>query len=317
MGMGHAYRCLQLRRAFAAEWPAASFVFELEPGREGFELIEKNRPGEARPANGAGPWDALIVDRLEVAPDEMRRLKRGARALVSLDDTGAGRWEADLAFNALYSPRALRPEHSATRALDGLDYLFLDPAFAALGPKAIVPARRVLLSQGGADTHGLVPPLLEGLIPWLKANPGGSVDVLIGPAFRHDKELEAGLAKCGGAAIVRRSVSDMPALVKEADLAISGAGLVACELAAAGVPMILVTGERKELETAALLASRGAAIDLGFFGEGAPARVAAVAADLACDAARRERLSAAAQKAIDGKGLERMTRALRAFLGES
>lgn len=317
MGMGHAYRCLRLRDGFAAVWPGASFVFELEPGREGFDLIGKALPGEARPADHDGPWDVLIVDRLEVPPDEMRRLKRGARVLVSLDDVGAGRWEADLAFNALYAAKSPKPAGASAEARDGLDYLFLDPAFSALGPKTLGPVRRVLLSQGGADTYGLVPKLLEGLAPWLKTNPGVSVDVLIGPAFRHERELAAALAKCGGAATAARGTDDLPALFARADLAVSGAGLMACELAAAGVPLILITGERKELETASVLASRGAAVDIGLFDADSPRRVAASVAGLAVDAALRERLSVSAQKAIDGKGLERLTTALRDRLGGS
>ena len=316
MGMGHAYRCLRLRDAFAAAWPGASFVFELEPGREGFDLIGKNRPGEARPADHAGPWDVLVVDRLEVSPAEMRSLKKGARVLVSLDDAGAGRWEADLAFNALYAAKAPKPAGSPAEARDGFDSLFLDPAFSRI-KKTAGPVRRILLSQGGADTYGLVPKLLEGLAPWLKVNPGVAVEALIGPAFRHETELAAALAKCGGAASAARGTDDMPALFAKADLAISGAGLVACELAAAGVPTLLVTGERKELETAAALAARGAAIDLGYFDGEAPARVARAVEGLALDAGRRERLSASAQKAIDGKGLERLTSALRARLGGS
>jgi hypothetical protein len=80
---------------------------------------------------------------------------------------------------------------------------------------------------------------------------------------------------------------------------------------------VLITGERKELETAAALAARGAAIDLGFFDGEAPARVVRAVEGLALDAGRRERLSASAQKAIDGKGLERLTSALRARLGGS
>lgn len=316
MGMGHVYRCLRLRDAFAAAWPGASFVFELEPGREGFDLVEKHRPGEARPADHGGPWDALVVDRLEVSPSEMRSFKKGARVLVSLDDVGAGRWEADLAFNALYAAKAPRPAGARAQARDGFDSLFLDPAFSRIKKKA-GPVRKILLSQGGADTYGLVPKLLEGLAPWLTANPGVTVDALIGPAFRHDEELSAALAKCGGAAAAARGTNDVPGLFAQADLAISGAGLTACELAAAGVPTLLVTGERKELETAAALAARGAAIDLGFFDEGAPARVARAVEGLALDAGRRERLSASAQKAIDGKGLERLIEALRARLGGS
>lgn len=313
IGMGHVFRCLRLREAFAKAWPGASFVFELLPGQEGFDAVKKRHPGEARVA-GAGPWDLLVVDRLAVPAEEIRALKRGARVLLSLDDAGAGRWEADIAANALYAPTAPRPAGSRARSLDGLEYLCLDGAFAARPYQVREPARRLLVSQGGADTYGLVPRLLDALRPVLSRHPELSADVLVGPAFRHDSELAAAIMRSPREVRVQRGVEDMAALLSRMDLAVSGAGLTACELAAAGVPSVLVTGEAKELETAALLAARGAARDAGFFDEGAGARVEAAVDALAGSAAERARLSAAAQKAIDGRGLERLLDALRAAL---
>lgn len=316
MGMGHVYRCLSIARAMDSAWPGAETVFELKDFVEGWRLVDQlGRKVRAWAVDAVpeGPWDLLFVDQLDAAPAEMRALKARAGCLVSLDDTGAGRYEADFAFNGLYRSHAARPAGSRTRSHEGLDYLLIDEAFSRVERRAPGPVRRVLLSQGGADTYGLVPSLAARLAAWA-ARSGIVLHALIGPAFRHEAELARAVASSPNVLQIERGRRDMVDLFAGMDLAVSGAGLTACELAAASVPTLLITGEAKELETAAALAERGACVDFGAFSDSSLEALASRLEALGGDVAARGTLSLAAKKAIDGQGMSRMTALIQGAL---
>lgn len=308
-GMGHVFRCLALADALAARFPGAVIDLLMDEGAEGRAVAETSHAGTVVPfALGGTPeafYDVLVVDRLQVPVEAMARLRDGAGVLVSLDDVGAGRWLADLAAGALYLPRAPRPADSPTRSADGLSMLAIDPAFATARYEVRHPVSALLLTQGGSDTYALVPALALALAPWLRANPAVTLHVHTGPAFHHEAALEAALS--GLAAVERHCrVPDLAALYARMDVAVAAAGVMTCEMAAVGVPLVVVTGEDKELETAAMLEAAGAAQVVGRWGPLAGDAVADAVARLANDPARRRALSGAARRAVDGHGLRRL-----------
>lgn len=305
IGLGHVYRCAALRRRLLETWPEAKFTFDFEGNPESL------RAAVPEAKLSAGPVDVLIVDKLSVAPDDARAHKARAHVLVSLDDAGAGRYEADFAFNALYRCAVPKPAGSRTECRDGFEYLIIDESFASLPYEPAAEIANIFLSQGGADTYGLLPLLTSAASAGL-AGRKVALHALVGQAFRNGRELGAAAAASTLPVTIHQSVVDMPALLRSMDLAVSGAGVLACELAAVGVPTLLATGEKKELETARLLSERGAA---SFFGMLSISRAGALAGEigrLADDAARRATLSKAARRLIDGKGLNRIAEILSA-----
>lgn len=309
MGMGHVYRCLALSQALQARFPDADIVLLMDDGAEGKALARDAFPGEVlglRLGETPAPaCDVLVVDRLQMPPPAMSALRDGAAFVVSLDDVGPGRWLADLAVGALYLPQCPQPPESRTVAADGLAMLAIGAAFAATPYAVRETVSDLLLTQGGSDTYGLVPELARALAPWLTAHPGVTLHVHTGPAFRHDAALEAALAPLPRVERHRR-VPDLAALYAGMDMAVAAAGVMTCEMAAVGVPLIVVTGEEKELETAAMLEQAQAARVVGRWDGGAGAAVAMEVAALAGDAAARRALSDAARRAVDGRGLERL-----------
>ncbi|MBI3553498.1 MAG: hypothetical protein HY077_13465 [Elusimicrobia bacterium] len=306
MGLGHVFRCLALERALRRNWPKAEFVYELKPGAEGARVVGERKGAKVNRLKAgqrpAGPWDILIVDQFGVSPAEMCALKKGATRLISLDDPGSGCFEADISFNALYENQAERPKGSKTRCFEGLEYVFIDESFARQSYAVKDEVRDVLLSQGGADTYGMLPDLAAQAALALKDYPGVTLHALVGPAFRHDRKLKEAAAEAAVEVRCHRGVCDMPALLAGMDLAVSAAGLTACELAAVGVPAVLVTGETKELETSKKLAELGCAFDAG---NSVPSSISYLRL-LAHDKKVRQSMSARARKAVDGRGLERV-----------
>lgn len=309
-GMGHVYRCLTLADALLDRFPMAELVFLMDEGVEGQqrvratvgpEQVQSFRLGEV-----PSPWcDVVIVDRLQVSPEAMMAFRQGCGFLVSLDDVGPGRWCADLAVGALYLPQVGRPPDSGTRSVDGLSMLALGNAFAAMPYVLRETVGHILLTQGGSDTYGLVPKLVRSLVPWLASRPEVTLHVHTGPAFLHDVQLADALSTVPRGEY-HRAVPDLAALYARMDLAVAAAGVMTCELAAVGVPLVIVTGEEKELETAAMLGKAGAARVIGAWDADAGAEVKQAVAELAADAVARRSLSAAARQAVDGRGLDRL-----------
>ncbi len=311
MGMGHVFRCLALARAARNLNTSLQLEFHLKPGAEGVaavlaagEAVNTLPEGELP----RGRWDVLVVDQLQVPADQMAALRRNCSCLVSVDDAGPGHWQADLAFSLLYTCRVPRPVKSRTDSRAGYEYMLIDPAFVLLPHPVRGRVEQLFLTQGGSDTWNVLAPLVTGLAPWLAAHPHVTLNVHTGPAFRHEADLEAALARLSTPWRRYQRVPDLAALFGSMDVAVTAAGVTLFELLAAGVPCIVTTAEDKELETAARVAEQGLAVNVGRFG---PATGVAVAEALGTvlDHVQRAREIPASRSGLDGRGAERIIRA--------
>ncbi|MCG5238912.1 hypothetical protein [Azospirillum doebereinerae] len=304
-GMGHVFRCLALAELLRETGVPVVFVMT---GDEVASALVRER--------GLGPvlrwkddplpdgrWDALVVDQLSNDPALLATLKRRAGRLVVLDDTGLGHWVADVAVNGLYRCPIPRPAGNRTVSVGGLAYLAIAPGFGAQPFEVRPTIAALLLTQGGSDTYGLTPCLLQELRPWLARHPDVTVHVHTGPAFHHEAALTA--ASAGLPVVQHRRLPDMAGFMAGMDVAVAAGGVMACELAAVGVPSVLTTGEEKELETTADLARHGGAVDLGRHGPDTGQRLAAALDDLS-SAGRRRACSGAARATVDGQGARRL-----------
>lgn len=276
-GTGHVFRCVAL-----AQWlERMSIPVELE-----FELIDWHPDGSAvaqdvvttrtryacrvheEPHLPGHEWDVLVVDRLRVDPGVMRSLKSRARFMVSVDDAGPGRFVADVALNPLYrSHEHAPPDSRLTVDHQGAEFQIIGPAFSQRPGRWQENVTDLLVTQGGADPHGLAARIIEDLEPLLTQHEALVLHVLTGPAFSGEARLEQVLRRLGPRLQRHSNVTDMPALLRGMDLAISAVGVTPFELAAIGLPAVLVTGNAMELETADDIVRTGAAISLGLYGE--------------------------------------------------
>jgi spore coat polysaccharide biosynthesis predicted glycosyltransferase SpsG len=256
--------------------------------------------------------DVQIVDHLETPVEILQTLRRHCRFLVSFDDTGPGHYEADLAINSLYRCSVVRPSHSTTDSRQGFEYALIDSCFYPRGATRR-PARHLLLSQGGADTFGMLPKLVRAaslaLSPW----PNAVLHVHVGPAFRFCAELDLTLAEVRHQVQLHRDTRDMADLMAGMDAAVAGGGIMALELTAMGIPTLLITAEAREIETMTELGRVGAARPLGFGNEGLAALPEALRM-LWHDDRLRSELGAQAVRVIDNKGLDRIIELILAQL---
>lgn len=250
--------------------------------------------------------DVIVVNQLQTSPECIRAFKAHARLVVTIDDAGPGAAVADLRINVLYD---------APDAITDLRYVMLRRDVAAFHARAKpVPQEihELLVTQGGADTHGFTPRIVDAIgqlrIP--------HCTVVVGPAFRHDRELEQVLRQTSAALSMVRNTRDMARLMWNADLAITAGGLTLFELACIGTPSLTICGERFELETARRLEQAGITRCLGFGGDLGVAHIREAVEWLAQDAPRRHAMSQTGKRLIDGQGAGRIVQLIQHTLVE-
>jgi len=262
-GMGHLFRALNLAGALHREGIALCFVINDDPqaralvGAHGLpvetvplrEEGEEWEPGIVR-RKGVRVW---VDDRLETSARHAAAVKAAQIPLVTFDDRGEGAGEADLhvaALPAVYRGGELRGK----RVLTGIEYLVLNPEIARYRRHRRKNGK-LLVTLGGSDTHGATVTVARIL-----AGAGRRATIVVGPAFRHRRELEEVL---GDGSVVRDTVPSLIEALAEHDVAITGGGITPFEANALGVPCLVVANEPHEVENAQYLAALGSSVYAG------------------------------------------------------
>jgi spore coat polysaccharide biosynthesis protein SpsF len=316
IGLGHVYRCLALADELR-ERQGVGVAFAVQRGAAAFDLV--NRAGHALEGAPEGAaeeeWlealaartapDLLVLDvRTALSPAAVQRLRARVPVVASIDDASDRRLACDHVFS---------PPVPQVRALDwtgfrgelhcGFEWLLLRSQFArARRAERDLESPRVLVAMGGSDPAGLTLKAVESL----DALDGDfQTHLLVGPAFAHADALASRLSASRRRFEVQRGAEDVAALMSRCDLAIASFGMTAYELAALGVPAILLCLTEDHARSASALADAGAAVSLGVHGSVSPAELGAAAASLLRDPGRRAAMSRAALGLIDGRGAER------------
>ena len=241
LGMGHVYRTLavaqelarhelvivlskdqQLGQQFFAEYP---FRVELVNNDDDFvKFVESNHT------------DLVILDRLNNGREIVEALKKTAK-VVTFEDLGDGAAIADLLISDLY----LNPDVSAEQQLAGVENAILAPTFESLPRRATIEpsVENILLLFGGTDPSNLAVKSLDAL---QAIGFDGTVTVVRGIGA-DDIDFSKYSLKLNPL----KNVKNMPAVMVQADLALSSAGRTITELACLGVPTICMAQNAKEL----------------------------------------------------------------------
>ena len=298
VGMGHVVRCLALAEELRdTHGCRVSFaVASGPPGvrkirQAGFRVAEKPADmieaqwmdrvlAEERP-------HAVVMDfRTDLPREAVRAWKRSGARIITLDDPTDRRLEADLAF---YPPVPQVREMDWTgfsgKLFAGWEWVILRRQFLRTFPPPDNPVPVVLITMGGSDPKGLTLLAVEALerIP----EPLHGI-VLLGPGFSHHKELGRLLARASRPYEVLEDVSDVASVMARADLAVASFGATAYELAAVGVPSVLLCLTADHASSAEALEKAGMCENLGLFGTVSGQKLAASVRGLL---ARPERLA--------------------------
>ena len=309
-GAGHVSRCRALGRALIRDVPV---TMVLDRGGEHWrEALEADgfavrQEGESLP----GPWAGSVIDGYHFAAADAERLKRISPPVVAIDDFLEPPRGADLAV----TPMA--PEGETTNgvpALRGPRYALIDERFCDLPKRAARErAEHVLVSLGMRDAPGATSLALRALALAADGGFAPHVSIAIGSRAEHLDSVVGLAATLGGRAELRVDEVDVPALMAGADMAIVGGGVALIECMATGVPALAIeTADNQALNIAGAL-RLGAAVAAGAVGELAPQQLAAAIEALGGNGAHRQALSDAGRVAVDGRGSDRVARALLAL----
>jgi len=302
IGTGHVMRCLTLADALrrqgaecrficraleghmAAAIRARGFECTLLPAHEGplpvgppdhahwAEADWRRDAEETRAALGSAP-DWLVLDHYAFdARWEEAVCPAGTRLLV-LDDLADRPHTADLLLDQNLGRRAedydgFVPDHC--KRLIGPRYALLRPEFAERRAEALAARaeradqgiRHLLISMGGIDLPNATSKVLE-VLPECNLPDDARITVVMGaqaPALERVRALAVALP---WQTDVRVNVSDMAALMADADLAIGGAGTTTWERCCLGLPTLTVVLADNQKSAAVALATAEATMNLG------------------------------------------------------
>jgi len=315
MGMGHVYRMsylgIYLRsmghniRFFMPNWEdGVTKIFQ-----EGWqqilipvnhfenEIYYKNKLKNFK-------FDCIIVDALNVSEPIMKIFREKTNLLISFDNIGNGRFFADILINILY--KRLPPLSAPKLEINDYSYIIISDEFGKIHQKEkVIPKtiRKILITQGGSDTYGIVPQLIDAIDT---INSNIEYFVVIGPGFKHHENLDLSVKKSALKIHIIKNITDPWNLFFNMDLAISAGGMTLLELLCLGVPTITTTQEIKELETIDDLINNNLIINLGYFDKTKKEQITSLIFGLNKDYVKRLMLSTNSKKYIDGKGCKRI-----------
>ena len=321
VGLGHVVRCLAIAAELRDRFSAA-VRFALGGDEAAFALVRAAAfPIERMSARA--PKSSLTAFVASVKPDlvlldlrtpddggEMEALRRAGCRIAVLDDASSRRLAADCSF---FPPSAAALDWAKARGERhiGFDWIPLRRQFADAPKRHPGPGRLALILGGGSDPQRIGLRFLKSAARALPAS--WRLGLVIGAAAAEDRGLNKLAGKLGARLSIHRHADDMASLMAEADLALASFGMTAYELAAVGVPMLLLCLSEDHRLSAAFLAEAGAAEIAGIAKEVSDAALDEAIARLAADDTRRALLGRRARGLIDGKGAVRIAERLAAL----
>ncbi|MGD0026244.1 MAG: hypothetical protein ABSC37_16780 [Xanthobacteraceae bacterium] len=209
---------------------------------------------QAEAVAGARRPGWVVVDGYGLlASDVVARMHAMGLRVLAFDDLGIDGSGADLVVNQ-NRPSAVGANGVAASRLLGPQYALVDPTYATHRDKPLAGSiRRIVVTFGGADQHGLT----GRVVAALASVPGAlSLDVVIGPYHRVRGFAPSGRHRL----VVHREPHGLASLLGAADVAISAAGSTCWQICCVGVPLIAVQTVDNQREAVRCLAEQGCAI---------------------------------------------------------
>jgi len=258
--------------------------------------------------------DWMIVDHYAIDRNWEKRLKTAVNKVMAIDDLANRRHECDILLDQnLYANMRLRYQKLLPKACKEL----LGPKFALLRPefrKARAKSRcrdgkvkKILVFFGGVDLTNETGKVLKVLARLTRADI--SVDVAIGINNPHKVMIE-GLVKKMPNLTCHNKIKNISRLMRSADLFIGTAGITTWERCCLGLPSLVITIARNQVQIIKYLAKKNI---LFYVGEGHKVKSARIQKDIEYFLARPERLkrySLNSLKLVDGLGAQRCARTL-------
>lgn len=244
LGLGHIYNCITL--AFSMIEHDILLVIS-EKSIEGIEKIrETNLPYKIikndrdidKIIKDFKP-DIWVNDCLNTTKEYIESLKSKIKRVVTIEDLGSGIEVADAVINALYD--SVNNKH----VYSGFKYVCLRDEFQAEQPvKFTEKVKNVLIMFGGTDPANLNKMLYNSILKFSEKYKDIKFNFITGIGYDNEKNGVITLEDKN--IYVYPNVPRVTKYMKHADLAITSQGRTIFELAAMGVPSIVLSQNKRE-----------------------------------------------------------------------
>lgn len=316
MGTGHVMRCLALGQAWQTAGGSVEFLTRCESSAVIDRLVSegmtvwrlKDGPDwpslEEAVSSGHRP-SAFVLDGYHFDSEYQRRARDLCHPLLVIDDMAhLPYYCADIILNQNINAEDLRyTVGSHTRLLLGCQWTLLRKEFLqwrGWRREVSKQARKVIVTVGGSDPDNVTLKVIESLHACESRDKLQAV-IVAGGANPHISSLEKVLA--GSKNIELRSdVKDMPSLMAWADVAITAGGSTCRETSFMALPsMTFIVADNQEGVVLGL-ERLGVTINLGWPGDLNGRRLAWELDSLLSAHSRRQRMSDAGRRLVDGGG---------------
>jgi UDP-2,4-diacetamido-2,4,6-trideoxy-beta-L-altropyranose hydrolase len=333
IGTGHVMRCLALGQAWKALGGPVDFVCGQLPARLRNQ-IEAENFGLYRIGGTAGDQtdakntseiiralqpDWVALDGYRFSDGFQSQLDLGTSRLACIDDFGHAIHERAHAIlnQNVYASSADYRFWSHQDVITGPKFALLRNEFtdpSKPDPKSNEPlrapfrARKILITFGGADPDNMTLRVLNALTHCVVDRT--SVEVILGPSYRHFESLRTILKQSRAAIRLYRNVDRMQPLMARAHLAITAGGSTCYELAHCGIPAVVIPIAQNQNAVARKLAELGAVQVLPPQHQLDDQTLRQSLSRVIRDPNSRQSMSVVGRQLIDGQGAHRLARRL-------
>lgn len=256
-------------------------------------------------------WDWLVVDHYALDARWETPLRAHARRILVIDDLADRAHDCDVLVDQnLYADMDTRYAGKVPAACElqlGPRYALLRREFrearTAAAPRT-GPVRRVLVAFGGIDAENRTTLAVEAVAASHLSQ--ADVDVVTGAGHAHRDAVAAACARYGFRH--HRQTTRMAALMASADLSIGAGGITVWERCSVGLPALAMPVAANQDRMVAEAGRRGLLWIVG--ADDSAATLAARLDAAAADGPAREAMSRHGFEAVDGRGVERVARAI-------
>lgn len=263
----------------------------------------------------AGGCDLLVVDHYGLGHEFESACRPWAKRIMAIDDLAdrphdcevlldqtLGRTEDD--YRTLVPPDAV--------LLLGPNFALLRPEFAIARDGAIAArrgrgCRQVLVSMGAMDPDNITCRVLDGIA---RSGCNLATDVVLGDGAPNLKAVEEKVQEMGAGTRLPLGGINVAELMANADFAVGAVGTTSWERCCMGLPSLGIVCFRNQQVIGESLAAHGAARLLGDSESVTADDVAIAVRQLATDITTRAELARAAAEICDGRGSDRVMRAI-------
>jgi len=266
------------------------------------EILEKNSTS----THNGRPW--LILDGYHFDVDYQKNVRKACR-LAAIDDyQHLDAYHADILLNQnIHAEKIKYVTDDDTLLLMGLKYALLRPEFSTSWKKSKKindTAGHILVTMGGEDTENVTLNVVEALK--LMKRYEIHVRLILGPANKNIDSLQRALSQTSFDMKIIANEKNMARQMEWADIAITAGGVTCTELAAMGVPMVIITIAENQISGAAGLSEEKAAVCIGWHQDLSPGDIASTIRHLLDNQDLRKILSIKSRKLVDGQGAHRL-----------